>query len=243
MWDRNHVVIAVTQQHFDRPMERNSSHCMTAMAIAAAIPDAGHICVDLQTIRWTRRGLRYVCLTPRVCQDRIIQFDQGEREKIVPFTRRMRPAQLIKSGKKRTDTPSNSELRGTGLTVNKEQPHIDGGEVDQAAQGRITEAGERNTDPDRVDGLFVPPPPPQRKRVPRAKVSTAAKGHPHNAGRQVAAGRHLVAPRIWPADAEEMNFGSVKVLWGWIPGLRPVVKFKNRPTGARCGFWAEIRLL
>ena len=63
IWDRNGcITIPVTQEH-NASLARDSSHCMTALAIQKAIPDARHICVDLQTIRWTRKGLRYVFLT------------------------------------------------------------------------------------------------------------------------------------------------------------------------------------
>ena len=165
IWDRaGYITIPVTQEHIDQSMARNSSHCMTALAIQKAIPDARHICVDLQTIRWTRKGLRYVFLTPHVAQDRIIQFDQGQRDQIQPFTLRMRPAQISRAGKKRRETPSDGELRGTGLTVNPVQLHIEN------PPQRFTSSGARNLDPERSDGLAPP------KRVPRAKVSTAAKG-------------------------------------------------------------------
>ena len=125
IWDQaGYITIPVTQEHIDQSMARNSSHCMTALAIQKAIPDARHICVDLQTIRWTRKGLRYVFLTPHVAQDRIIQFDQGQRDQIQPFTLRMRSAVISRAGKRRCETPSDGELRGTGLTVNPVQCHI-----------------------------------------------------------------------------------------------------------------------
>jgi hypothetical protein len=41
---------------------------------------------------------------------------------------------------------------------------------------RLAVQGERNLDPDRSDGLALPPPQPRRTRTPRRKVSTAAKG-------------------------------------------------------------------
>jgi hypothetical protein len=66
--------------------------------------------------------LRYLFLTPHVCQDNIIAFDQAQPVK--PFVLKMRPAIVAKSGKKQTHTPTNGELRGTGLTVNKVQLHI-----------------------------------------------------------------------------------------------------------------------
>jgi hypothetical protein len=153
IWHRNgYVCIPVTQEHIDQSMERSSSHCMTSMAIQKAIPDARHICVDLQTIRWTRKGLRYVFLTPHVCQDNIIAFDQGERAAIKPFELRMRPAYIARSGKRRTHTPSNAELRGTGLTVNPVQLHIGDREASrpQEKTQRFTATGERNLDPERI---------------------------------------------------------------------------------------------
>jgi hypothetical protein len=172
VWNRNgYIRIAVEQEHIDESMERNSSHCMTALAIQAAIPDARRIAVDVQTIRWTRRGLRYVFLTPHVCQDNIIHFDQGERELIRPFVLRMRPAYIARAGKRRRECPSNAELRGTGFTVNKVQFHIDGGEPKPCSE-RYTPTGERNLDPERVDG---PPPsaalPGRRFPTPRKAAS------------------------------------------------------------------------
>jgi hypothetical protein len=184
IWHKNGwVVIPVTQECIDESLERDSSHCMTALAIAQAIPDARRIAVDLQTIRFSRKGLRYVFLTPHICQDNIIHFDQGERAEIKPFTLRMRPAQISRSGKKRRECPSDQELRGSGLTVAREQLHL--GERDgkpkkpepntpTPASQRYTATGERNLDPERIDGLVQPP--PKRKRVALAKVSTAAKG-------------------------------------------------------------------
>ena len=57
IWDQaGYITIPVTQEHIDQSMARNSSHCMTALAIQKAIPDARHICVDLQTIRLDQKG-------------------------------------------------------------------------------------------------------------------------------------------------------------------------------------------
>jgi hypothetical protein len=127
MWDKSGLVrVPVDQMHIDRSMERNSSHCVTAEAIRDAIPDATHIAVDLQTIRFSRKGLRYVFLTPHPARDCIIAFDQGERDAIKPFELRMRPAFIAKAGKKRRHAPSNEELKETGLKlrVNPVQLHV-----------------------------------------------------------------------------------------------------------------------
>ena len=44
IWDRNgYITIPVTQEHIDASLARNSSHCMTALAIQQAIPDARHV--------------------------------------------------------------------------------------------------------------------------------------------------------------------------------------------------------
>jgi hypothetical protein len=153
------------------------------------------IAVDLQTIRFTYKSLRYVFLTPHVCQDNIIHFDQGERAKIRPFELKMRPAQISKAGKKRRQCPTDRELRGTGLTVAGEQPHLrDTPDPDIAkrqslaetcptASQRLTANGDRNLDPDRSDGLA---PTVQEKRADQRKVSTAAKGSiPTTLGRKL----------------------------------------------------------
>jgi hypothetical protein len=153
-----------------------------ALAVQEKIPDARHIAVDLQTIRFTRKGLRYCFLTPHAAQDIIVATDQGRRDQLKPAVLRLRPAIISKVGKKRNHTPTDSELRGSGLTINKTQLHLD--EPDMKPQ-RLTQDGQRNLDVDRLDGPAAPAPdlhnsqgiaPPQRKRQARAMVSTAHKG-------------------------------------------------------------------
>jgi hypothetical protein len=142
VWNRNgYVEIPVTQEHIDDSLERSSSHCTVALAIAAAIPDARHISVDLQTIRFTRKGLRYCFLTPHIARDLIVATDQGERDKLKPATLRMRPAFITKSGKKR-HTPSDAELKAAGspVRINKRQLHIR--DHDAHALDRSLEVGQ-----------------------------------------------------------------------------------------------------
>jgi hypothetical protein len=142
------------------------------MAIADAVPTARRISVDLQTIRYTdtKRGVRYVFLTPHVAQqDIIIPFDQGEECK--PVTFRMKPAWVVKSGARYArHTPEPEQLKGTGLKVADDQPHIDGNnsgencasadwqERNKAASAVIANGGE-------------PAKPPRKPRVARAKIS------------------------------------------------------------------------
>lgn len=77
---------------------RDSSHCMIAEAVKRARPDATHVSVDLQTIRFTdpKKHLRYSYLTPRVAQLSLISFDQGETPQ--PFSFRLAGAQVTRSG-------------------------------------------------------------------------------------------------------------------------------------------------
>lgn len=97
------TIIEVTQEIIATAKPKDSGHCMIADAIAAAIPDAKHIAVDLATVRFTLAGTgkRYIYLTPSVCQLSLISFDQEEIPD--PFRFRLcKPAQIIKSGNQRT---------------------------------------------------------------------------------------------------------------------------------------------
>jgi hypothetical protein len=197
MWTRTgHVAVSVTEQHIEKAMQRNSSHCAVALAIAESVRDAKFIAVDLQSIRFTRRGLRYCFLTPRAAQACIVNFDQGLRDLIKPFDFSMRPAFIVPAGQNRHRTPTNGELRGSGLSVSKKQMHLPDDQQQPVEEKpgktlrisgescpkreRVTKDGERNLDPNRSDGLAPPPmrmPDPERQRQrARAKVSTASKG-------------------------------------------------------------------
>ena len=198
IWDRNgYITIPVTQEHIDASLARNSSHCMTALAIQKAIPDARHICVDLQTIRFTRQGLRYVFLTPHVAQDNIIHFDQGAaRSDRTVHIANASCADQPKRARNEPHTPSDRELRGTGLTVNPVQLHIEN------PPQRFTSSGARNLDPERSD---EPPPAPQQTARGAAQgLHRCQRLRPHDAGRQAAADQHPVAPRVWPARVAEI---------------------------------------
>jgi hypothetical protein len=126
IWSSGRAEISVEQKHIDEALRANSSHCAIAMAIADAVPNARRISVDLQTIRWTdsKKGVRYCFLTPSIAQtDVIIPFDQGEVCK--PVTFRMKPAFVTRVGAGfARHTPEPDQLKGTGLKVAEDQPHI-----------------------------------------------------------------------------------------------------------------------
>lgn len=89
-------VIDVTEEIVAEATRGDSSHCMIADAIAAQIPGATRVAVDLQTIRWSNRdkGERYVYLTPPVAQDALVRFDQGQP--VEPIMFRLRAAQVTR---------------------------------------------------------------------------------------------------------------------------------------------------
>jgi hypothetical protein len=118
----------------------------------------------------------------------IIPFDQGETCK--PVTFRMKPAFVSKAGAKRRHTPDPKQLRGTGLKVAEEQPHIPAStasnealEPASGAEKALTKSwkpksgaapdGALIASPDNPELAKEPnPPPPKRKpRVRRAKIS------------------------------------------------------------------------
>jgi hypothetical protein len=67
--------------------KRNSAHCAIAHALAVKYPWATSVSVDLQTIRFSNpdKKLRYVYLTPRIAQEYVVSFDQGEHSDAFSF--------------------------------------------------------------------------------------------------------------------------------------------------------------
>jgi hypothetical protein len=101
----NALFIQVTEDQLAEAIRRDSSHCMIADAIRAAVPDALRISVDLQTIRFTRGRRRLVYLTPRSAQLALLRFDDGDPT-LEPFRFRLpAPAQILQARGtvKRTD--------------------------------------------------------------------------------------------------------------------------------------------
>jgi hypothetical protein len=92
------VVIPVTLDIIERAEQRDSSHCMIAEAIREAVPGASAIAVDLQSIRWSDAvlRLRYVYMTPPICQVALVSFDQGLHTN--PFSFTLARAQILPMG-------------------------------------------------------------------------------------------------------------------------------------------------
>jgi hypothetical protein len=70
-------------------------------------PNACHVAVDLQCIRWTdsAKKIRYIALTPACAQQLIVDFDCGLREKLQPLSFGLKPQFVFKSGAKRRHAP------------------------------------------------------------------------------------------------------------------------------------------
>lgn len=92
------VTVPVTREIIERAERRDSSHCMIAEAIREAVPGATAIAVDLQSIRWSDPvlRLRYVYMTPSVCQVVLVSFDQGIHTN--PFSFTLSRAQILPMG-------------------------------------------------------------------------------------------------------------------------------------------------
>ncbi|HYW89971.1 MAG TPA: hypothetical protein VFB50_19515 [Chloroflexota bacterium] len=93
------ITVNVTEELIDAAIPLDSSHCMIADAIKAAVPEARSVIVDLAAIRWTnsREGKRYIYFTPGSVQDVLLQFDNGIKPQPFRFVLRA-PAQVTNSG-------------------------------------------------------------------------------------------------------------------------------------------------
>lgn len=71
--------IVVDAETIAQSSRADSSHCMIADAIRAAMPHVSSVAVDLQSIRFTdkKAGKRFVYFTPDICQIQLLRFDQG----------------------------------------------------------------------------------------------------------------------------------------------------------------------
>lgn len=148
------IVVEVTKEIIERAEQRDSSHCMLAEALKAAVPGAQRVSVDLQTIRYTdpQRRLRFVFLTPRQGQLALVGFDQGMHTD--PFTMHLRGAQVVKVGDPNKPRPPSTtppmpeggqvEFRqGTGRAPTAIPEIVGGRTPPRGALSNITNRGKR----------------------------------------------------------------------------------------------------
>jgi len=91
---RTEIEIQVTQEDIDKADVKHSSRCVVATAIHRSIPGAQRVNVDVQTIRFSVDGERFVYLTPYAVTGYVVAFDAGET--IHPFRFRLRSDQEVK---------------------------------------------------------------------------------------------------------------------------------------------------
>jgi hypothetical protein len=177
VWEHGRVHIELTQKHIDESMRANSSHCAGVAAIKATISDATFVSVDIATVRFSRNGCRYTCLTPTILQSFVIDYDQGNP--VVPIEFTLKPAFISKAGKSRRHVPDPGQLREVGLRLAKDQPHVrepngsEAGLLDVMAKDAPVIA-KRDAKLDRA--VAAEPAPKRRPRVARTMVSSATRG-------------------------------------------------------------------
>ncbi len=153
---RSQLQVDVSSDIITKSSRRDSSHCMIADAIQAALPVARSVSVDLATIRFTepKKGRRFVYLTPPGAQRALILFDQGGKVDPFVFTLR-RPVQVLLSGQAQGGKVSEGTRVSKAKRVvvsKKSHPIIEGGEhmanaALSNARGRIRAHGLRQSKP------------------------------------------------------------------------------------------------
>lgn len=105
------IKLVITNEMIEDAIPRDSSHCLWAESVKVAVPDARHVSVDLQTIRFSNpvKGLRYTYLTPRIAQIALVQFDQGIRPE--PQEVLLRNGQVTAAGRRMPTSKPLSEAQ------------------------------------------------------------------------------------------------------------------------------------
>lgn len=155
--------LEITHELIDGAIPRDSSHCMIAEAVKMNFPDASHIAVDIQTIRFSdlKRGLRYTYLTPRVAQVCLIKFDQGFRPE--PFGFQLRNGQVTRAG-----LGTARALKSKTLSAKQHAQRVAAGKKGQAELKKarlVSRNPAAAVVPDRIGGRTPPTTPFARRRA------------------------------------------------------------------------------
>jgi hypothetical protein len=141
------IRIDVPEDVIANACQKDSTACMVAEAIKRKYPDASRVTVDTAHIRYSRRGKRYIFLTPMKAMAAIVMFDEGDKPK--PFSFSMEPIQTVKAGKKpkakvnpktgkkvynrKKLTKPAGNSKGTKLGTGRSRPHVEGGDTPKIA--------------------------------------------------------------------------------------------------------------
>jgi hypothetical protein len=134
------IVLVITEEIINAAIQRDSSHCVIADALRAAVPNAQRVSVDIQTIRFTdpMSERRYIYLTPALCQMILVDFDQGRKP--APMAIRLgNPSQITRSGS--TVTKREANQRRAAEEKAAKVAAADGGKVRAPSKRRGVIAG------------------------------------------------------------------------------------------------------
>jgi hypothetical protein len=135
------VLVTLTPEIIDGAERRSSSHCMWADALKLAVPEAKHVSVDLQTIRFTdsEKGLRFTYLTPRRAQVSLIRFDQGMHTE--PCSVELRGGQVTKVRGYASHTRKHRGTMPDGARTDTRRPHTGGSSPPEIIGGTTPPVG------------------------------------------------------------------------------------------------------
>lgn len=139
---RRRVVIDVTPAMIERAEKKDSSHCMIADAVRAAIPEAKSVSVDLVTIRFTdpTKSQRYIYLTPLNAQQALVDFDQGRHTEPFKFVL-AKAVQVAASGNQPGKKNPPRAIQGVVGGSGRRQPTVLGGNLPPV--GALSSKGSR----------------------------------------------------------------------------------------------------
>ena len=163
------VQLDITTELIEQSLQRDSSHCMIAEAVKAAVPGARSVSVDLQTIRFTDpdKPHRYTYLTPRRAQIALVNFDQGREPE--PFQVQLRGGAVTKtvtrSARKKFEDKEAAIATKSGKAP-KTEPKVDNRAV-VAKRRTLTKSDADRRNVPEVNGGTTPP------LGPLASITTA----------------------------------------------------------------------
>lgn len=148
------INVVVTEEIISEATREDSSHCMIAEAVKAAVPEARHVAVDLQSIRYSIPSMRarYTFFTPRIGQEALVAFDAGDE--IEPFRMQLRNPHITQMSDRPAAQQRQREREEAGLTPEQEAAREAHREVLRKARSRTSSGRRRFT----VDSSSKPGP-------------------------------------------------------------------------------------
>jgi hypothetical protein len=138
------ISIKVTQADIDKAITKISSRCVVATAIARDVPGATGVQVDVQSVRFTKGGVRHTYFTPPAVAGYVVAFDAGDD--IHPFRFTLREDQRLPV-RRRMRTPAGNEkarvsaqVRTAKASVKRAEAKVEKLKEEQAPPAAIARA-------------------------------------------------------------------------------------------------------